>query len=564
VPVALTRRGGIPTLAPAHALTMGILTYLRKHGLAGAAALAFLLVSSFQALGARDASGGLWRGYAALVVSDSVPLERVVGPLAAGIGADRVVSALTSTVSVTTFDGREEVAVADLDRRLDSLDPRYDAYMRKLPSLFRSPGRAGSSHVLYLRCGSLPLLLRPRVSRLLRGLDAPWSLLGNAPALNLPSVAAAALFLGLVLAGARRSEDRATLALASLPWLLDCLLGGPADLLCFALVFPFCCGFLLEARSHWTARGRRGLAALVEPGPASSLASLGVAVAVACVPVALLGEARDMARVLAAVAADLLLLAAAVTWDLRRPPRSAHRVFVPVTFGRRLHRAAGIARAPRLPDPRLLLASARGLVATRTAQFVALALVVCLSAFLPTPSAPAGEASVPAPVRSGAGGVSWESIGSLWLVSATDELPSLADFVAHEAYQASLAWGGTYRPPARDERVLLASFRAAASGPGVERELRTVLQFTDHWLRETLRRPLPGSVGRLLASQGAAVRVRLSAATAAPARVAEAVRVAACAVVVVLFLFLGSHYLRPSLFAGRPGAAFYHKRHQEA
>ena len=152
----MTRRGGTPKLAPAHALIMGILTHLRKHGLTAAAVLAFLLVSLLQASGGRAGSWGPWRGYASLVVADSADLAKVVELLARGIRRDRIVSALTSTVSFSTFDGREEVAVADLDRRLDSRDPRYDPYMHKLPSLFRTSADGRSSHLLYLRTGPRP------------------------------------------------------------------------------------------------------------------------------------------------------------------------------------------------------------------------------------------------------------------------------------------------------------------------------------------------------------------------------------------------------------------------
>ena len=308
-----------------------------------------------------------------------------------------------------------------------------------------------------------------------------------------------------MLAGTWRSGDGPYLAVAAIPWILGCLFGGPADLLGFYLVYPFCCGALLECRSHWPVGGLRRLEDLIQPGPLTSLASLGVAAAVACVPFALLGEPRGALRIFAALAADGMWLCAAVMWDRSRRP--AHHVFVPVPFGRRLHRAAGLGRARRPPELRALVASARGLVATRTAQVLGLRGGGVPVGLPPGPRPESGGLAVPAPERAGSARVSWESIGRLWVVAASDEHPSLADFVAHEAYQASLPWGGRTGPRARDERLEVASFRASSSAAGVERTLATVMRFSDRWLKDTLRGAAPASVGRLLASQRRASRV---------------------------------------------------------
>jgi hypothetical protein len=188
---------------------------VRQHGLVAAAGLAFLVVSLSQALGARTSVPMLWRGYITLVVSGSVPLETVVARLERRIEASSIVSAATSTVSITVFSGREEVAIADLGARLDTRDPRLDDYMRKLPAMFRGSMGGSPAHVLYIRTGMAPVFFSLRMSRLLRGLEGEWSIVELTPLRNLLYLLAALAFVALVVPHGRTPRTAVFLALAS-------------------------------------------------------------------------------------------------------------------------------------------------------------------------------------------------------------------------------------------------------------------------------------------------------------------------------------------------------------
>lgn len=543
---------------------MRVPKHVRTHGPSAAAGLVFLLIVFSPALGARSPLPAFWRGYSTLVVAGSASLEEVVQRLSVRIDRSRIVSALTSTVSITTFDGREDVPIAQLQSRLEARDPRYDPYMRKLPALFQASRDGGPAHVLYIRSGLAPALLSLRVGRLLGDLGAAWSI-PLAPRENLLYLLAAFAFLAIVVAGAPGLQA-VTIAVVSLPWLVNCLFGTLGDLLTFYLLFPFCWGFLTEARSHLTASGVRRPVDLAGPGLLSSLASLCAATTVACVLVALLGSPRDVGRVFTALAADGVLLGAFVAWGRSRSRGASHRLFVPVAIGRGLYRVAGLARPRRRLDLRPLLASARGLWVTRTVQVGALVALVCLSPFLPFLGGDRSGEALPVPVRAGSSAVSWDSLRGLWLASAADELPSVADLVAHEAYQSSLAFGAAYGLPARDELLTVTGFHAADTGVGTVMEKRVVLRFGDRWLRDVLRkaRAKAGSADALLAAQGRAMRVRSSLEPTELEHGPEFWKTAMYSAMVVLFLVLGSHYVRPSLFSGRSKTAVVRRRQQEA
>jgi hypothetical protein len=327
---------------------------------------------------------------------------------------------------------------------------------------------------------------------------------------------------------------------------------------------PWFCGALLgELRSLWSAGRRPEVTDLLEPGISARLATLGAAVAAAAVLEVMLGGVRDVARVFTALAADGVLLFGCLVWDRHRAVSAAHRVFVPVAIARSIHRIAGLER-PRRLELRSVLASARGLVVTRTVQVLALLALVCLSPFLSYVGRVHPAAAVPAPVRQGAAFSSWESLGRLWVLSRADELPTLADFVAHEAYQSGLSYGGEYRLPSRDEQLMLSVVRSRNPGPGVVAESRTVLQYSDRWLRETLGRAKLGSVGGLLAAQGRAARVSVAVDSIDPVHRPEFWKIIVYSAMVTVLLVMGSHYLGPSLFLGSGRPWIIRRRQQEA
>jgi hypothetical protein len=106
-------------------------------------------------------------------------------------------------------------------------------------------------------------------------------------------------------------------------------------------------------------------------------------------------------------------------------------------------------------------------------------------------------------------------------------LPNLADFLAHSAYQQSLAFQRPYRFPAPGERVYVSTY--AAAGAGYLQSRRVALRFSESWLSRTLASAAPGSVERMLVDQGRAGVVRWVAETQLAGELAPWPRAAAVA-----------------------------------
>ena len=105
----------------------------------------------------------VWRGYYTLVVSSDAP-ELVRRLEAAGLGP--VVAAAGARELVTTFRGYEPVSVADLDVRLDRLDPRFDPYLQAVGKWFAAgPGGREARIVYVAQCTASRFLRGARGAR---------------------------------------------------------------------------------------------------------------------------------------------------------------------------------------------------------------------------------------------------------------------------------------------------------------------------------------------------------------------------------------------------------------
>ena len=117
--------------------------------------------------------------------------------------------------------------------------------------------------------------------------------------------------------------------------------------------------------------------------------------------------------------------------------------------------------------------------------------------------------SVPRPVTiAGADDISYESIGVLWSYNPGNALVDLSDYMAHRAYQQSLAFGREYAPPRQDEVVSLSRFRENEEG-AYNRFGEEVLVFDDAWLTEAMA-DAPVGIAALLSSRGSAQGVVLT------------------------------------------------------
>jgi hypothetical protein len=140
---------------------------------------------------------------------------------------------------------------------------------------------------------------------------------------------------------------------------------------------------------------------------------------------------------------------------------------------------------------------------------------VVAAPFLSQIRPPVSTAEIPVPARvAGTDGYAWDVLGELGAFCGGGtrggaELPNLADYLTHVAYQSWLAYGMEYRFPARNERLEISVFTEDAATDRILKSRRTVTTFDDRWLEQELSSPPAGSAARMLLDQRGAVRVRL-------------------------------------------------------
>ena len=429
----------------------------------------------------------VWRGFYTVAVSSDSP-ELVRRLEEAGLGP--VLAAAGARELVTTFRGYEPVSVADLDVRLDRLDPRYDPYLQAVGKWFAAGPGGRQARIVYVASALPAASFAACAARALAGSGVRWEIAGlpwRSLALALLLYVAAAAALIVPRGGAAPRRWRVVLGL---PWLFLVAQGGlPAA---FVAVPAQVAAVRLAGFA-----ARRGAAASLRPaGPGRAVFTAravlcGGLVAAAAAAAAALASATPAGALVATMAR---YLAIGSLWSAA------------------LAACAAVARAlpPRMPPaPR---PSAAGAGTVPPALGSPLAARLCVAAALASTAAAlvlpaAGGAHVPRPDPPAAGvpvtlaAMAWFSAG------AEPRLPVLVDHVTHLAYQQTLAVGRPYRLPAPDERVTVDHYRRTADGR-VVREQREVARFTEQWLADALAGAPAGSVASLLAAQGSLVAAR--------------------------------------------------------
>jgi hypothetical protein len=483
----------------------------------------------------------LWKGYY------TVFLRAPAEPHAAAWGLGPLVSRQTACVGFNTFAGLASIRVAELPERLDTADPRLDPFLRRVSLFFQAP----LGQWMYARTPRGPLLAE--LGRLGPGLQV-LELDPLAVLIRLLLLAAASL---LVLLPARVPHvPRWLFGFGLLPWILLVSTGDLRDLLAFLLLFPSWVRAMAWAaarqpgsarqaglqsgttRQAPAARGagakaqparalragsrrrraaaRRGksrrrtrhpawlaaaLRAVVRISEAAKAAALVLAAKPLIPTLAVLGAAvfflaapgvRHLPGALFALAADLCLLAMLPIARRWEHSRRTHPLFRALPILGEL-RAAGGRRRKRLPFSALAVPAALAVLALASAG--ALRLESGRRGLCP-----------PRPEPSGLRGLSWRTLAALPLSTETQTPPHLADFLAHLAYQQSLAFQRPYRFPSPGERIYVSHYEASAAGYAQSR--RVARRFAEAWLPEALAAAAPGSVERLLADQGRPAAVR--------------------------------------------------------
>jgi hypothetical protein len=491
-------------------------------------------------------TGRIWKGYYTVSFGGSARLGELLAELEREPGILAVVSRYTARVSINTFSGYEQIPVYRLADRLDGADPRLDPFLRSAGNYFTQPDSRGASELAYVRTDRGPLFLALRLARLASGTALRFRILELDPLSSLLRAAFVAAGGWLLIRRMPGSLPRLLLVLGLLPWLLRASAGDARDLFAFFFLYPLWLRATLlvmnrpaaaERVRRRAARRRRQAWPRLEwarHGPPAILAGAGLAALLLVAP-----GPRHLPGPALAAAADLCLLALFPAATARRRALEGHRPF----------------RAVPILSSTGLLPGRRPAPTSWHYTPAAWALPLLLAA-LPLVSVPLlwlakylGGQEVPSMqgARPASAAFSWAGLSRLALMSGTDGLPNLADFVAHRAFQESLGFHRPYSLPRPDERLYLSTYLPAREGNGMLMSSRVVKRFSDSWLRLALASVPPGSLGRLLLDQGRAAEVRQMRETQLFASVRPLARGAAAALFLLVLLLLEEIGLRKGL-----------------
>ncbi len=444
-----------------------------------------------------------WKGYYTLYIQKTDETEDLVRRIAATRGIDAVVSRYTSSVSFNTFAGFDTVSIDKIPERLDPLDPRLDPYMKKVERLFAV--REGDTvwEVLYLRSETNLLFAALRLHRALQRQSLRWRLLEvDFPAKSV-SLGLFLLYLLVLVVLQRSALVRCAACLGALPWLFVVLLGGFFSLLCFFALYPLWLAVIGYLHDTWKDRlffpretARRVFAAgsirkRIREKIHSRSGFLRIAVFLGTGIALALMSAQALPGVAVSLACGLLIVPFIYCTLVHNLSRRAHPPFQRLEILKRF----------RLDRSRRTLSRNHG------AQIVLIALVLASYPMLRL-----AESSSSKPEQmirmNGEGheadGLSWSSLSALSVASGDSELPDLADYLSHRAYQEALIFGRPYGFPALGERITISEYQDFRDGEDNRRILKTyrvVKQFKASWLEQSLLDAAPGSVAALLIDQ---------------------------------------------------------------
>jgi len=406
------------------------------------------------------------------VFTDRDPAE--AERLLAQAGVSEVITEHTSEVLITRFSRVESVPLSDALRRLDPRDPRRDPFIEELPRYFTTDTEGRS--LIYVRMGG-PTWRIARVVR--RALGGGSSVAGWVPARIAVGLAMFVAASAVVLL--RSGRFRLIVAAGLIPWIPAVLGSGIVGAVGSALI----------SFAWWRALG--DLSVLLERndrGPGTIGGILRVGIWPGLIIIASFAGAWGISGIRAAlmILPGVAGISAVTTFAfLHRLGGSIHRdheLFAPVSI---LGGRAGMLAAYPVfrRSPALLMIVAAFLVIPPVADL------------LVTPRSP----PVPRQVAvAHSDDISYESIGVLWSSNLPDALVDLSDYVAHRAYQESLAFGRGYAPPHDGEVVSLSRFRENDDG-AYNRFSENMLVFDDAWLADAISNA-PAGITALLASRG--------------------------------------------------------------
>lgn len=437
----------------------------------------------------------LWRGYYTLLVQEMTAPQEIVSLLESDPIVRWVICREDTQLIYNDIVGLDTVGLPELEDRFDTLDPRYDQYMKKVPQFFKTYHNGQSWSIYYLRSDASPITTYFYTNRKLNGVGMRWRLAEVNMSGKVIALGHLALFL-LLLCLRHLSFNKVVLLVGitgALPWCINILCGNtPEALAAFVICymwFLFISDFIPYMKSlhlhEWkdVELRQRVFRKLYVFG------GLTVGVGIMMLPG---NSGAFTVRIFATLAAYCAFCGFVTFIMLIAGSRQRHLPFEPV----------GILRSPKL----------RAGNDKRNDLFAPLFVCVLASFFfLSYFCYPLRGFEIPKPSNlHGVTDFSWSSLERLWLSNSPGMLPNVSDYVTHLSFQEGFTFGRQYIFPTEQREVKLSMYSYLPEENRIIKSERIVKIFDETWLNSRLGIIQGGMLEQLFVEQKRPVMVTFS------------------------------------------------------
>jgi hypothetical protein len=432
-------------------------------------------------------SGLPWNGYYTIVYKKkgTTPFDTAI--IKARLKASGLVSEDTSKESFDDFGKSEDIAIADLEKRFDPLDPRYDAYLRNIGKYFD----AGEGFkVMYVKSSFNPLFFYIASHLYFTPITESFRIIGFDPGNHLFLIVSALVFAcAVVIVTSAGRGQRMIAIIGALPWIPIMIPGDLSDVLGFCLIYPY---FLFFSRFFIDIPMNPSL---YKQKPNHRLKRTGyfifyTGIVFSCFIVRKIISSHGIpAGPLFPVTCDfLLILLMYRPLNFKKKPSGGK-----ISSSLQSIKPDNILRSSNLKKAEIIIIN-----------LLAICLIMLYYIAIPCPA----NIRIACPVRTGKGGaVSLDDYAGLMSMKSEKSFPDISDFLTHRAFQQGFEYGTTYDFPV-NKKVTLPYFSVDANGTHViSKKNLTLVTFDNAWFMRELGAVKPDSLEKMLIEQPGLVRV---------------------------------------------------------
>jgi len=417
----------------------------------------------------------LWKDYYLLCVKKGYDYKEKLS----GFVWDDIICYENTSINLSVYNDIEEVALENLDSRLDERDPRLDPYMKELGDYFFGDD---SWNYIFIPSNKPVQYVFINLFFSLPGYGTQWIISDFNISREILSILFTVVFFLLIFN--LKDKNRMFTSFSFIPWLVIILTGSFYDLITFFIVFPALFLIidigvdLLKINFYFSDKS-------IKDNPDFKNLAGRFLYLIISVIVSFLSRITndnlfiELFRILFPVFSCFGILSLYYYFNKIRINQSSHTPFYPVSILREN-------KWKKLNKPVLIL----------------IPLMIILVPIIFSIEAPLSRIKVPAPyVLKGAEDFSWNSLEMLNKYEPDSSLPDISDYVIHMAFQEGFVYGAEYQFPEGNRELIVDSYKENSVSGEIEKYYEVVLKFDQLWLEKILGSIQRGSLPKLLLDQ---------------------------------------------------------------